>query len=150
MLLYRICKRKYASSAFDGVGAARTGNRWNEMGVRVAYASGTLALAALELLVHVDPLDAPSDLVSVAAELPRGIKIGVARLPRDWRAMPAPASTAALGSRWVARGRTLALKVPSVIVPTEFNYMVNPGHPDFAKMVVRRPEPFEFDPRLFS
>jgi RES domain-containing protein len=151
MVVWRICKSKYAASALDGTGAARTGNRWNEVGTKIAYASGSLSLAALELLVHVDAVDVPDDLVAVSATLPKGTKVGVLKrpLPADWRVMPAPASTAARGSRWARRGKTLVLKVPSVIVPNEFNYLVNPLHPDFGAIVVAKPRPFTFDPRLF-
>jgi RES domain-containing protein len=151
MVVWRVCKAKHAASGLDGIGAAKTGNRWNEAGVRVAYTSSSLSLAALELVVHVDALDVPGDLVALSAEFPRGTKIGVLTrsLPPDWRVMPAPASTAALGTRWARRAKTLVLKVPSVIVPSEFNYLVNPRHADFGTIVLRRPQPFTFDPRLF-
>ena len=151
MVVWRICKSKYAASALAGTGASRTGNRWNEVGIKVAYTSGSLSLAALELLVHVDAVDVPDDLVAVSATFRKGTKVGVLkqRLPADWRVMPAPASTAAVGSRWARRAKTLVLKVPSVIVPSEFNYLVNPLHPDFGAIVLGKPRPFTFDPRLF-
>jgi RES domain-containing protein len=151
MRVWRICKSKYAASAYEGVGAAVTGNRWNERGVRVAYASATISLAALELLVHVDPLDAPDDLVAVPADIPRGAPRGrPGALPLDWRTMPAPASTAAVGTRWAQRGKTLVLRVPSVVVPSESNYLVNPAHPAFPTLLVGAPVPFAFDPGLFA
>ena len=86
-----------------------------------------------------------------SATFPKRTKVGVLRqrLPADWRVMPAPASTGALGSRWARRAKTLVLEVPSVIVPSEFNYLVNPLHPDFGAIVLGKPRPFTFDPRLF-
>lgn len=69
-------------------------------------------------------------------------------LPEDWRLLPAPRSTRELGSRWVAESRSVALRVPSIVVDGEFNYMVHPRHPDFARLKIGEPKRFSFDPRL--
>lgn len=69
-------------------------------------------------------------------------------LPDDWRQLPAPASTREFGSRWVAESRSVVLRVPSIVVDGEFNYLLNLRHPDFARLAIGEPRPFSFDPRL--
>lgn len=69
-------------------------------------------------------------------------------LPEDWRLLPAPRSTRELGSRWVAESRSVVLRVPSIVVDGEFNYLLNPRHPDFARLKIGEPQHFSFDPRL--
>jgi RES domain-containing protein len=69
-------------------------------------------------------------------------------LPEDWRRLPAPPSTRELGSRWVAEARSVVLRVPSAVVDGEFNYLLNPRHPDFAQLEFAAPRPFSFDSRL--
>ena len=135
----------------DGEGAFRHGGRWNAAGVRVVYASSTLALAALEYLVHVDPDDAPSDLVAVALEIPAGTVNDVesrAIVPADWRAATAPDSCRQIGAEWIGSGTSLGLAVPSVIIPGERNLLLNPVHADMRAVCVRSSLPFQFDPRL--
>jgi RES domain-containing protein len=118
----------------------------------VTYTSSTLALAALEMLVHVDEADAPESLVAVPADIPESIsitRVDVSALPRDWRRTPAPESLADIGSRWIRAQDALALAVPSAIIPQELNYLLNPLHRHFKRIRVGRPEPFSFDPRLW-
>lgn len=69
-------------------------------------------------------------------------------LPLDWRRLPAPPSTREFGSRWAAESRSVVLRVPSIVVDGEFNYLLNPRHPDFARLEIGEPRPFSFDPRL--
>ena len=119
----------------------------------MVYTSATLSLAALEHFVHVEASDAPNDLVTVAAEIPDGVsraRADARDLPRDWRRYPAPDALAERGSRWVRTGGTAVLIVPSAIIPVEFNYLINPRHPDFTKIRVRQPERFSFDPRMWK
>ena len=149
MRVWRLCKIKHI--AFDGEGARRAGGRWNRRGTRVVYTSESLSLAALELLVHCEIALAPEDLVAVPAEVPDAIareELSAADLPRDWRVHPAPEGLARLGTDWIRRGKTAVLGVPSAVVPAERNFLLNPAHPDFARIRVGRPEPFSFDPRL--
>ncbi len=149
MRVWRICRKAHA--AFDGEGARRVGGRWNRRGTAVVYASESLALAALEMLVHTAPALLPDDLVAIAAEVPDGIAIEAleaADLPRGWRAYPAPEALADLGSAWAASGRTAVLAVPSAVVPRERNFLLHPGHADFRRIRVGRAEPFALDARL--
>lgn len=144
---FRIVKEKHAAIAFDGEGAWRYGGRWNSPGTRLVYASSSVALAALELLVHLNP---PVGIRYVA--IPIGFDDAlvekVANLPAEWTEEPPPPSTQAMGDRWVKVGRSALLELPSVIVPTESNYLLNPAHPDFGRIRIGEPVPFAFDPRL--
>jgi RES domain-containing protein len=147
--LFRLCRRAHA--AFDGEGARLYGGRWNPPGVAVVYTSATPSLAVLESLVHLDPEDAPDDLVLIAAELPAALAvttIAAETLPRNWRDPVAPQTLRSLGLKWVQAGKTVALAVPSAVLPSESNVLLNPAHPDFRKISVGRPERFTFDRRL--
>ena len=148
---WRIVKKKHAATAFSGEGAARTAGRWNSRGVRVIYTSSTKSLAALESLVHLNPpmffkyvafrIEFDNALLKV---VPPG------SLPADWSASPPPASSKAVGDRWVRARRSAVLAVPSVIVSGELNFLLNPAHPDFKKISIGNPEPFAFDARLLG
>jgi len=146
---WRLTKTKLLSGAWDGQGARRSGGRWTSVGIAVVYTSGTLSLALVEVLVHLPSGILPAysavrvdlDESMVAAVEPTG-------LPANWRDYPPPAETKAIGDRWIAEGSSLVLKVPSVIVPSEFNYILNPSHPAFADVSIGDPMPFPFDPRL--
>jgi RES domain-containing protein len=119
--------------------------------VAVVYTSATLSLATLECFVHVDPTDAPADLVAIPAEIPDAlprITIRVQDLPPSWRAYPAAEELAELGTAWVRARKTAVLVVPSAIVPQEHNFVLNPAHPDFRRIRPGRPEAFSFDPRM--
>ena len=150
---WRITSPRYAASAFDGEGARRYGGRWNHPGTGLVYCSSTLSLAALEYFVHLDPSLAPSDLVAIHAEIPGGLDIEfleTAALPADWRAYPAPERLRDLGTGWVRSGRTVILSVPSSVITHERNLLVNPAHPELARIRVGPPEPFSFDPRMWK
>ena len=142
-----------AHTAFDGEGARRYGSRWTSRGVRAAFASATLSLAALERFVHVDPELEPDDLVAIAVDIEARVAIHAveaADLPADWRSYPAPATLAAIGDRWVRESRTAVLSVPSVVMPDERNFVLNPRHSDFARFVIRAAQPFSFDPGMWK
>jgi RES domain-containing protein len=121
--------------------------------VAVVYTSATLSLAALECLVHLDPADAPPDLVVIPADIPDGVsrrEITADTLPPNWRHYPALEELAELGSAWVRAHSTAVLVVPSAVVPQERNVLLNPTHGDFDRISVGRPEPFSFDPRMWK
>lgn len=151
--LWRISKRKYADTAFSGEGARRVGGRWNSRGQGMVYTSGTLSLAALEVFVHMEVEDVATMLAGIRVDVPVEVRIDyleVAQLPPDWRNIPAPAVLATMGDNWFRSGSTAILAVPSVVIPIEFNYLINPLHPDFAQLTVGFPQPFELDPRLWK
>ena len=74
MRFWRICRLRYTAQAATGEGARLYGGRWNSRGVRVVYASATLALAAIETFVNLEPNLRPADLVSIEGEIPAGIE----------------------------------------------------------------------------
>jgi len=120
--------------------------------VAVVYTSATLSLAALEYFVHLDPTDAPGDLVAIPADIPDSlprIEIRAETLPSRWRAYPAPEELAELGTAWVRARKTAVLEVPSAIVPQEHNFVLNPAHSDFRRIRPGTPEAFNFDPRMW-
>jgi RES domain-containing protein len=151
MQVWRISKARYADAAFSGEGARLYSGRWNPAGVRMVYTSPSLALAAMEFFVHLDPSVAPGDLVSVTATIPASIKverITIKGLPQDWRAAENP-TLQALGAEWAASLRSAALEVPSVPIEGEWNVLLNPAHPQFAKIHIAAPRHFHFDKRMF-
>lgn len=151
MKCWRLCKQKYASNPLDGEGARLHGGRWNQKGDAVVYCSSSLSLAVLETLVHLDPAAMPRDLVSIEVETDDALPVDVldmAKLPADWRTYPAPDVLRDLGSNWVRSAPSSVLIVPSAVVPKDRNYLINPSHPDAARISARAPESFVFDPRL--
>lgn len=151
LVVWRLAKSPHAS--LRGEGARLYGGRWNHPGVRVAYASATLSLAALEYFVHLDTDLAPPGLVSLRVEIPEGLRretIEVADLPKSWRTYPAPETLQDLGTEWVRRGESALLSVPSAVVPEERNYLLNPEHSEFSRIRLGSPRPFDFDPRMWK
>lgn len=146
---WRIVKARHAATAFDGEGARLFGGRWNSPGTRVVYTSGSKALATLESLVHLNP-PVVFAYVVIAVEFDEALVEPVAsvRLPAEWAGEPPPPSAQAVGDAWVKEARSAVLELPSAIIQTECNYLLNPAHPDFKKIAIRKPEPFSFDPRL--
>jgi RES domain-containing protein len=148
---WRICNKNYAATAFTGEGAYRYSGRWNSAGVRLVYLGGTPSITVLEALVHVSSL---SDLdileyALIPAEFEETL-VGELTdpLPSDWAHFPAPLSTAAIGDAWIASGRSVILKLPSAVVSLENNYLLNPEHPEFAKVSIGTPRDIKADIRL--
>lgn len=151
MLAYRLVKERWAEAALDGAGAKAYGGRWNSPGTAILYASGSIALAALELLVHLGRGQVLGSYRLFTLNIPDASvqRLDASDLPLDWRADPLPVSTARLGDGWVTSGQSLALLVPSVIVPRENNLLISPAQPDFAAVAgAVASEPFDYDPRL--
>lgn len=155
-IIWRICKKKHQQTAFDGVGASITGGRWNSKGTKLVYTSECLALAAVELFVHIEPEDMETLFVCIKAEIPDDVSVKiktieeVRQLSPDGFTYPAPSILAAIGDRWIAEKRTAILVVPSAVIPQEKNYLLNPEHPDFDKIIINQPESFEFDSRMWK
>jgi RES domain-containing protein len=150
--VYRILRKPYSKTAFDGEGAYRFGGRWSSPGVRLAYAAEHLSLAIVEYFVHLDPEDPPRDLVVATADVPDGVprvSITPRQLPQGWRQVPAPPALAAIGDEFVHRERAAVLIVPSVLAPSESNWLINPRHVAFAKIRVNPAAPFQYDSRFF-
>jgi RES domain-containing protein len=151
MRIWRICRARYAGEAFSGIGARRFGGRWNSQGVAMVYASTSLALAAIELFVHLEPNLQPDDLVAIAATLPAGEparKLEPDTLPAQWWSDDF-SPLRAIGDAWVKEKSSLAMEVPSAALRMEWNVLVNPTHPAMGEIVVEAPQPFHFDARMF-
>ena len=151
MIVWRIAREPF--QALDGEGARSNGGRWNSEGMALVYASSTLALAALEYLVHIDPEDLPADLVAMQIDVPDdlpGKRILVSDLPRDWNGAPDHPECQRLGDAWLRESSTLYLRVPSAIIPEEENILLNPAHPGASRIEVRDTRKFVFAPRLLA
>lgn len=149
MRVYRLCRA--AHRALDGEGARLWGGRWNSPGRPVVYTSASLSLTALEYLVHVDPADAPADLVALTIEVPDdapGETVRVADLPAGWERVPESAPCREAGDAWLRAGRALLLRVPSALIPEEENVLLDPRHAGARRVRVLAERAFAFDARL--
>lgn len=149
---WRLVKAVQAERALDGEGSRRYGGRWNFSGIAVVYLSESLALAALEAFVHLGKASAGIDFAAFPVQIPDSVgieEVDRKRLPPDWRVEPPPDSTQQIGTEWVTGGRSAVLRIPSVLVPSESNFIVNIAHPDFKSLEIGDPEPFWFDPRMW-
>lgn len=151
MIVWRVTRAVHA--ALNGEGARRAGGRWNPKGVAMVYTSAHLSLAVLELLLHVDPDTLPDDVIAAQIEIPERIRIEVLpedTLPATWRTVPPTSATQRIGAAWIEARATRAgvLSVPSGLITSERNFLLNPHHPDARGWRVIHSEPFAFDPRL--
>ncbi|MGA9900956.1 MAG: RES family NAD+ phosphorylase [Terriglobales bacterium] len=150
--VYRVLRKAYARTPFDGEGAYRYGGRWSSPGTRLSYTSEHQSLAMLEYFVHLDVGDPPGDLVLAVAEVSDDLareRVVTSNLPVNWREPAAPAELARLGDEFARRGENCLLLVPSVLAPNENNWLINPVHADYTSIVVRAAEPLSYDPRMF-
>ncbi|HEY5550713.1 MAG TPA: RES family NAD+ phosphorylase [Opitutaceae bacterium] len=150
MILWRLCAARFAATAFSGEGARLYGGRWSPTGLSVIYCAESRALALVEVLAGTDD---PARLfeqkwVLLPADVPEECVEKPARVPDNWRSFPYSTETQAFGAEWVHARRSAALRLPSAVVPGEFNYLLHPEHPDFGRVKIGKPEPFSFDPRL--
>ena len=151
--LYRVLRNPFAHAPFDGEGAYRYGGRWSSSGTRLSYASEHQSLAMLEYFVHLDPGDPPEDLFLAFGDVPDNVareRIQTAALPSNWRDTPAPAGLARFGDQFAQKRKSCCLVVPSALSPRENNWLLNPQHADFEKIVVLPSEPLSYDPRMFA
>jgi RES domain-containing protein len=142
-----------AHAACDGEGARRYGSRWTPRGVPAVFTSATLSLAALERFVHADADLEPTDLVAIPVDISEDITIesvDATRLRGDWRLFPPPPALALIGGRWFRESRAAVLSVPSVVIPQERNFVINPRHREFSKLTIGDSEAFTFDPRMWK
>ena len=150
--VWRTTRRAYAEAAFSGEGARLYGGRWGQRGVPLAYASATLSLSVLEVLTQVVSYEDLADYVAIPAAFDEALaqELEAEDLPADWRAHPAPESTKALGTAWARSNRSLVLRIPSVVLPSEANYLINPRHPAFGQVELGAPQDLDIDPRLLK
>lgn len=147
---WRIVRAARATTALSGEGPWRYGGRWNSPGVRVVYLSEHQSTAALETFVHREPFEREEGFKAFYFEWPRVLTeiFPPEKLPPDWNIVPASISTREIGDRWVRENRSVVLALPSVIVPAETNFLLNPAHREFRRIKIHPPIDFSFDPRL--
>lgn len=149
---WRIVKARHAASAFDGEGARVEGGRWNSPGTAAVYTSQSAALAALELLVHLGRVSILLAYVLIPCTFDDAVvsRLDRRRLPKNWRSYPAPPSLQLIGDEWVRSGTSAVLEVPSAVIETESNYLLNPHHREFRAVRLLNRRPFAFDLRLLK
>ena len=146
---WRVVNEDYATRAFDGEGARVWGGRWNSAGRAVVYTSATTSLGLLEKMVHADSGLLPFYIaISVTFDGEMVETVAPARLPVDWRFLPAPLTLKRIGDEWEESMRSCILEVPSVVVPHESNFMLNPKHTDFPSLEIGDAVSLEIDQRL--
>lgn len=148
---YRIVRREFASSAFSGEGARRYGGRWNPPGYSMVYTADSIALATLELLVHLPALPLHKYCyLKVEFDAKLIEYVSKQQLPSQWFRYAQPRSTRALGTAWLKEQRSVVLAVPSAVVHDQMNYLLNPEHPRFGEITISKPKPYRLDRRLFE
>jgi RES domain-containing protein len=150
MYVWRICSAKHRATAFSGTGGLYTSGRWHPQGYQIVYTAESLALASLEIFVHLES-DRLS-LVAIRAWISDEIEIESVerdRLPDDWQETSTYPQLQQRGQDWLESLRSPILKVPSAIVPVEFNYLLNPLHPEF-QVLLDPPVHFKFDRRMWK
>jgi RES domain-containing protein len=150
MDVYRFSKVDYAQE-LNGNGAALYGGRWNKKGTPVLYTGGSIEIALLEIVVNTPPSLVP-DLRLITLSIPPEsiVTLEAADLPKNWSNYPAPTILTEIAHNWVKSMDSVALKVPSCIVPTAWNYILNCQHPKFQEVRVKSAVKYEFDKRLFA
>ncbi|MBI2188345.1 MAG: RES domain-containing protein [Acidobacteria bacterium] len=149
---WRIVKARHAVNAFDGEGARLEGGRWNSPGTPLVYTSESAALAALELLVHLGRGSILGAYVLIPCTFEEALveRLDSKRLPGDWRSYPAPPELQLIGDEWAKAAESAVLQVPSAVIPSDCNHLLNPRHRDFKDVRVSSSQRFEFDPRLLK
>jgi RES domain-containing protein len=149
---WRIVPEGQSANAFDGEGARRYGGRWNSPGVAMVYASEHQSLAAMEVRVHIEAVRKAMSYKCFAFHFEESLMeiFQPKLLPDGWRQEPPLPSLQQLGDNWAGMKKSVLLAVPSIIIPNELNYLINPKHPDFSKIEIEPPTDFMFDPRLFK
>jgi RES domain-containing protein len=150
MHVWRICAAKYQDSAFSGMGGLYVPGRWHFQGHRIIYTAESLALASLEIFVHLE--SSLVSLVAIKAHLPTNLEVEEIKphdLPPNWQDVASYSLLQKIGQDWLRSHRTPILKVPSAIVPVESNYLLNPEHPQF-EVELEPPVKFKFDQRMWK
>lgn len=151
MIVYRLSREKY-KDRLSGYGASLYDQRWNSKGIEVIYTAQSRALANSEVAVHISLGILPKDYHMVEIDIPDSISIcelKEEKLPKGWNAIPFRPVSQKIGDQFILERKCAVLKVPSVVVKGESNFMVNPAHKDFKLIKIIHTEPFPFDPRYF-
>ena len=150
---WRLVKTRHKATAFDGEGAKLSGGRWNSPGIPIVYTSDTPATSVLEMLVQDYPSRSLTEHWSFfTATFPDALVevINPDTLPADWSNTPWPPALPAIGDRWIRERRSLVLVVPAAVLTLQRNFLINPPHPDRAKLIISAPQRFIFDARILN
>jgi len=153
MRVFRIEREKYIENTLSGIGAALTeGYRWNSLNTYLVYTAESRALDTLEVSVHIDLTeDLPTDRFYVEIDIPDDLEIlelQLENLPENWDSKPPIIETQYIGDDFVKQNNAAILKVPSCIVPQEYNYLINPNHPDCKRIKIVSTQRLHFDNRF--
>jgi len=145
--------RSYEADDLSGAGAKSTGGRWNAVGEALLYTSETQALACLETVVHLNAGGLPLNRYLVSITIPAAVRAAArtetpGSLPVGWDANPSGRASIRFGTAWLRSGASALLRVPSVIVPDEYNVLINPLHPDSRAIMAVKIRKWLYDPRL--
>jgi RES domain-containing protein len=148
--VWRIIHQRTFKTAFSGEGSRKFGGRWNSRGYRAVYVAESLALATLEILVHGVPYEVLKRFTCIPVWIPENliIEIKLDELPSGWRKDPPSSASQNIGNKWLKDYQFAVLKVPSAVIPVEFNYVINPDHADFSKIKIGQKERHTLDARL--
>jgi len=150
MRVFRISKTEFIRD-LSGAGARLYGGRWNEKGVAVIYTAESRSLATVEYLAHMPLAIRPKGLSIATLEIPDTVSqtsVLLESLPEHWQSYPAPPELAEIGAAWVRSSASLLLRVPSAVVPEEYNVLINPLHPEMKYVKIQAVDDYEFDRRL--
>lgn len=149
MIVYRIGRSKF-SKDLSGEGARLNGGRWNRRLTACLYTSESRALAVLEYTVNVNIDDIPRALSMASLQIPEMpvLELSIEDLPGNWRTSPAPASTKDFGTALLKAAEYAIIKIPSAVIPAEYNYLLNPLHRDSALFSIASVEDFVYDVRI--
>jgi RES domain-containing protein len=148
---YRLFNSIHASGWNSGEGAFKYGGRWNSKGFRVLYASASLALATLEVLVNLDDEEVLEDYAYAAIQFPESSVTDIreiAEIPANWNDYPAPEAVRKLGDQWIVDKTSLVLSAPSAVIATEQNFLINLRHPEISAIEFGIVGQFVFDRRF--
>jgi RES domain-containing protein len=147
---WRIVGRKRIDTAFSGEGSRKRGSRWTSPGYRVVYTSQSASLATLEVIVHGVDQDMLEYYICICAKISEELieEFPADQLPEDWRDPTATPLLQKFGNDWLESASSCVLKVPSAVIPIEYNFIINPSHPDFSKIQIGETESWTLDSRL--
>lgn len=152
MEVFRLSRLKF-SKTLSGSGAALKGARWNSIGTEIIYTAQNRSLAMAEVAVHLTLATLPADYVMMTVFLPDDLsfkKILAKDLPENWNDFPHINSTQIYGDEFIELNKDCVLIVPSAVTRGDYNYLINPKHPDFKKIKIINVEKFPFDQRIFK
>ncbi len=151
MTVWRITQEAYAGAAHEGLGGLHAAGRWHERGLPIIYASAHPSTALLELLVNTSATRLKATtyrVIEIRIPTRDVVVLPAGELPSDWRALPHPASTRQIGTEWITAERSVAMSVPSMVLPLARNVLINPSHSSIEEVTFGEPQALEIDPRL--